>query len=72
MIPQDIGPLAVRILSTNKHSFFAGPTVAENTGQSGVIGVSVADEPCHVVSEKGYEENGGDWKNGPMQFGWSK
>lgn len=72
MIPQDIGPLAVRILSTNEHPFLAGPTVAENTGQSGVIGVSVADEPCQIVSEKGYKEKRVAWQNGPMQFGWSK
>lgn len=46
MIPQDISPLCTCVLSTNKHALLTGPTTAEHTRESGVIGIAVADEPC--------------------------
>jgi hypothetical protein len=76
---QEIGPLFVCMMLTDKHALYTGTSVADNTRKARVTGVSVADKSCIAVRcvQDGCSPMMGLnilWKgvNGPMQFGWLK
>lgn len=52
MILEDVDPRGAHILCTHKHLLLAGTGIAENTGQTGVFGVAVADEALYLVSRQ--------------------